>query len=58
MRRLALLLFAVNAFGQATFPEAWPSYNGDTSGRRYSTLSKINQSNIDARFIASPGFIA
>ena len=47
MKRLAVLLFTASAFGQATFPEAWPSYNGDTSGRRYSTLSTINQSNID-----------
>ena len=51
MKWLVVFLFAVTllepAFGQATFPEAWPSYNGDTSGRRYSALSKINQSNID-----------
>ena len=25
---------------------AWPTYNGDYSGRRFSTLSQINQSNI------------
>ena len=43
MRTLAFTLFSMTLFGQASFPEAWPSYNGDTSGRRYSTLSKINQ---------------
>jgi acido-empty-quinoprotein group A len=26
--------------------EAWPTYNGDYSGRRYSTLDQINQSNV------------
>src|SRR5256885_9675368 len=52
MRSLAVLLFAVTTFGQSTFPEAWPSYNGDTSGRRYSALSKINQSNIDSLSLA------
>jgi len=25
---------------------SWPTYNGDYSGRRYSTLSQINQSNV------------
>jgi alcohol dehydrogenase (cytochrome c) len=52
MKRLAVFLFAVNAFGQASFPEAWPSYNGDLSGRRYSTLSKINLSNINSLSLA------
>ena len=53
MKRLALFfLVAVAAFGQATFPEAWPSYNGDYSGRRYSTLAKINQSNINSLSLA------
>ena len=52
MRALAFLLFAGTVFGQTSFPEAWPSYNGDTSGRRYSTLSKINQSNIDRLSLA------
>ena len=52
MKRLAVFLFSVTAFGQASFPEAWPSYNGATSGRRYSTLSKINQSNIAALSLA------
>ena len=48
MKRLAIFLFAVSSFGQTSFPEAWPSYNGDYSGRRYSPLSKINQSNINS----------
>src|SRR5580700_9635438 len=26
--------------------DAWPTYNGDYSGRRFSTLSQINQSNV------------
>ena len=25
---------------------AWPTYNGDYSGRRFSTLDQINQSNV------------
>jgi acido-empty-quinoprotein group A len=26
--------------------DAWPTYNGDYSGRRFSTLSQVNQSNV------------
>src|SRR5579871_6388186 len=26
--------------------DAWPTYNGDYSGRRFSTLDQINQSNV------------
>ena len=26
--------------------DTWPTYNGDYSGRRYSTLTQINSSNI------------
>src|SRR5437868_1250399 len=26
--------------------DAWPGYHGDYSGRRYSTLDQINQSNV------------
>src|SRR5258707_6474810 len=26
--------------------ESWPTYSGDYSGRRYSSLSQINQSNV------------
>ena len=28
--------------------EAWPTYNGDYSGRRFSTLAKINDGNVSA----------
>ena len=52
MKWLAVLLFAASVFGQATFPEAWPSYNGDTSGRRYSTLTQINRTNIEKLSLA------
>src|SRR5262245_12306598 len=27
-------------------PSSWPTYNGDYSGRRFSTLTKINASNV------------
>jgi len=27
-------------------PGSWPTYNGDYSGRRFSTLTKINASNV------------
>src|SRR5206468_3704907 len=32
--------------------DSWPTYNGDYTGRRYSTLSKINQSNINSLSLA------
>jgi alcohol dehydrogenase (cytochrome c) len=32
--------------------DSWPSYNGDYSGRRFSTLDKINVSNVDALTLA------
>jgi alcohol dehydrogenase (cytochrome c) len=32
--------------------DSWPTYNGDYSGRRFSTLDKINTSNIDALSLA------
>ncbi|HXU20364.1 MAG TPA: acido-empty-quinoprotein group A [Verrucomicrobiae bacterium] len=42
---------------------AWPTYNGDYSGRRFSPLTQINQSNVKGltlawvhRFIGGPGF--
>ncbi|MBV8706169.1 MAG: PQQ-binding-like beta-propeller repeat protein, partial [Acidobacteriaceae bacterium] len=28
--------------------DTWPTYNGDYSGKRYSTLTQINASNIDS----------
>src|ERR1700693_1411243 len=27
-------------------PDSWPTYHGDYSGRRYSTLDQINKSNV------------
>src|SRR5690242_14363000 len=33
-------------------PDTWPMYNGDYSGRRFSTLAKINASNIDSMSLA------
>src|SRR4029079_4272711 len=32
--------------------DSWPSYNGDYSCRRFSTLDKINVSNVDALTLA------
>ena len=32
--------------------DTWPMYNGDYSGRRFSTLTKINQSNINSLSLA------
>jgi acido-empty-quinoprotein group A len=32
--------------------DTWPTYNGDYSGRRFSNLSQINQSNIDQLKVA------
>src|SRR4051794_19750123 len=32
--------------------EAWPTYNGDYSGRRFSPLSQINSSNIKSLNLA------
>jgi alcohol dehydrogenase (cytochrome c) len=54
VRFLALALFAVALCGQGLDPAAllkpptdtWPTYNGDYSGRRYSTLDQINKENV------------
>ena len=32
--------------------DTWPMYNGDYSGRRFSTLAKVNASNIDSLSLA------
>ena len=32
--------------------EDWPTYSGDYSGRRFSTLSKINESNVSSMSLA------
>ena len=36
---------ALTLFNQP--PDVWPTYNGDYSGRRFSSLAQINQSNVD-----------
>lgn len=33
-------------------PSTWPTYNGDYSGRRFSTLSKINSQNVQSLSLA------
>ena len=33
-------------------PDSWPTYNGDYSGRRYSSLDQINQSNVSQLTLA------
>jgi alcohol dehydrogenase (cytochrome c) len=51
---LASFLLALTAWAQGLNPEAllnpspntWPTYNGDYSGRRYSSLDRINGSNV------------
>ena len=58
---LALALLATAAFGQGSLTPArllqpstdsWPTYNGDYSGRRFSTLSKVNANNINSLSLA------
>ena len=59
-RLLYAALCAVTAFAQGLDPTAllkpptdtWPTYNGDYSGRRYSTLSQINSSNVKSLTLA------
>jgi alcohol dehydrogenase (cytochrome c) len=44
------------AYGQGLPPgtptDSWPSYNGDFTGRRFSTLTKINDTNVNAMTLA------
>src|SRR5919201_6427256 len=57
---LSILALASSAFSQGLDPaklgqpptESWPTYNGDYSGRRFSTLSKINTGNIGSLSLA------
>ena len=57
---IACAAIPVALFAQALDPskltqpptDSWPTYNGDYSGRRYSTLSKINDSNITSLSLA------
>ena len=50
MKRLILsgmlLSSAALAAQQAMPTDAWPSYNGDYTGRRFSTLTKVNEKNV------------
>jgi alcohol dehydrogenase (cytochrome c) len=61
MRLAALVLLSTALYGQAVLDPAkllapptdtWPTYNGDYSGRRYSTLTQINASNIGSLALA------
>lgn len=55
-----LFLCAVLGFAQGLPPDkllqqptdTWPTYNGDYSGRRFSTLTKVNDSNITSLSLA------
>ena len=57
---LFVALLAATAFGQGLDPskllelptDSWPTYNGDYSGRRYSPLTGINDSNVDSLTLA------
>ena len=44
LRALCIFVVATVAFAQNT---SWPTYNGDYSGRRFSELTQINQTNIN-----------
>jgi alcohol dehydrogenase (cytochrome c) len=57
----SLAVFAAAVFGQSNLSPAkllqpptdtWPTYHGDYSGRRFSTLSKINATNITSLSLA------
>jgi acido-empty-quinoprotein group A len=61
MKFLAALLVALPLLGADGLDPAklltpptdtWPTYNGDYSGRRYSTLAQINQSNVGEMTVA------
>src|ERR1700730_14239239 len=53
-------LFPLPCFGQGLDPQkllqpptdAWPTYNGDYSGRRYSTLAEIDSSTVRSLTLA------
>lgn len=57
---LVFLLCAASVYAQGLDPKAllspptttWPTYNGDYSGRRYSTLSQINPNNVRSLTLA------
>src|SRR5438309_36729 len=46
-------LAAASLAAQTAAPtDAWPTYNGDFSGRRFSPLTKINAGNVNALTLA------
>ena len=57
---ILMLLWAPSIFAQGLDPssllkpptDTWPTYNGDYTGRRYSPLSRINQSNVNSLTVA------
>lgn len=53
MKLACFALFGASLLAQTQPPAgSWPTYNGDYSGRRYSTLSQINASNIGSLALA------
>ncbi|MGH9325360.1 MAG: acido-empty-quinoprotein group A [Terriglobia bacterium] len=60
MKLMVFLLCAASIYGQGLNPKlllkpptsAWPSFNGDYNGQRYSTLSQINQNNVRSLTLA------
>lgn len=62
MKKLALILLALAVYlpaqelgpGKLLNPgtDSWPTFNGDYSGRRYSALAQINQSNVSSLALA------
>src|SRR5438128_1413871 len=58
---LSAAMFGPALFGQGALnpsklgqppTDTWPTYHGDYSGRRYSTLSKINAANVNSLSLA------
>ena len=43
---VASLCGALAVSAQALNPNSWPTYNGDYSGKRFSSLRQINKSNV------------
>ena len=52
MIRTAALLLALIWQAQAARTDSWPTYNGDFTGRRFSTLTKINDKNVKSLGLA------
>ncbi len=45
-KRVHLLRRAGSSFREVTSETNWPTYNGETGGNRYTTLSQINKTNV------------